>query len=341
MRVFIGEYICGGGVRRKPTESIDPSLRAEGGAMLSALAYDVSRLADLSIAIDPRICPPLPSGTFHEMDIQLPLWGQWIRAAQGCDAAIVIAPESNGVLAKAVSMLRAGGIDVVASSGDFLRAAGDKHQTARIFAAENVPHPVTYVANDPKSRSRLEDFTKFIVKPRDGCGTQQITVWDNLDDALAATTKEQVLQGYVAGEPISIAAIISSGEMVTLPAVSQSISLSNCVYEGGIGPLVDDEQRRAAALAQRALAAMPPAARGFVGFDLILAEDHGNDVVVEVNARLTTSYVGLRHMVSGNIAARLLGLECGPVQCKTPAGAVRWTPSGGVWIDDVAVPHDG
>jgi len=340
MRVFLGEYVCGGGMLRIPTDLIDASLRAEGGAMLSALAFDIAKIAELSVAIDPRICPSLPVGTCHEVDAQLPMWGQWVRAAQGCDAAIIIAPESNGVLAQAVSVLRAGGINVIASSSEFLRIAGDKQQTARIFAEASVPHPVTFVPGDAKSLARLEGFRQFIVKPRDGCGTKQIAVFDDLAKAIAATTESHILQGFVPGKPVSIAAIITADEMVTLPAVSQDISLANCSYSGGQGPLPDDEQRRAASLAQCAIAAMPPYPRGFVGFDLVLGDEIGTDVVIEVNSRLTTSYVGLRHMVSGNLAGRLLGLECGSVQCKTTAGAIRWTPSGEVWIHDVAVVND-
>jgi tyramine---L-glutamate ligase len=326
-------------MRTIATDAIDNSMRAEGGAMLSALAEDVAKIADLSIPIDPRICPSLANGTFHEMDANLPLWGQWVRAAQGCDAAIIIAPETGGVLAKAVSMLRAAGINVIASTGDFLRAASDKQQTARLFLAAGVPHPVTYVAGDLRSKNRLTSFRHFIVKPRDGCGTQQIRLFDDLDEALAATTDDDVLQGFVKGKPISVATMINGHEMVTLPAVSQFIALDNCAYNGGCGPLPDHEQRRAASLAQCAIAAMPPSPRGFVGFDLVLGDEPGSDVVIEVNSRLTTSYVGLRHMVSGNLAARLLGLEVGSVQCKTSADAVRWTPQGAVWVHDVAVTY--
>jgi len=337
MRVFIGEFICGGGMRRRTVDAIDPSMMAEGSAMLAALAKDFAEVADLSIPIDHRFCPSLPQSTLHEMDVQLPLWGQWVRAAQGCDAAILIAPESNGVLAKAVGMLRAGGIDVIASTGDFLRATSDKQITSRVFASGGVPHPFTFNADDPKSNERLKGFRQYIVKPRDGCGTKQISVFENFDDAISASTKDHVLQSYVPGKPISIAAIAHAGELVTLPAVSQDIALANCAYLGGCGPLPDDEQRRAAALAQKALAALPLSARGFIGFDLILGEENSGDVVVEVNARLTTSYVGLRHIVSGNLAARLLGLESGPVQCKTSADSVRWTPSGEVWVHDQVV----
>ncbi|MGV3486394.1 MAG: ATP-grasp domain-containing protein [Planctomycetaceae bacterium] len=307
--------------------------------MLSAICSDIAKFAELSVAVDVRLCPPLPPATYHEMDVSLPLWGQWIRAAQGCDAAIVIAPETNGSLAKAVSMLRAGNVHVIASTSEFLRAASDKLHTARVFADAGVPHPATYLPGDPKSQSRLDGFARFIVKPRDGCGTQEIRVFDDLSTALVAANGDHVLQGFIPGRPVSVAAIVNPDEVVTLPAVSQTIALESCAYRGGNGPLPIEDQRRAASLAQRAMAAMPPTPHGFIGFDLVLGDEPGMDVVIEVNARLTTSYVGLRHMVHGNLAARLLGREWGPVQCKVPAGSVSWTPSGDVWVNDVAVDH--
>ena len=59
---------------------------------------------------------------------------------------------------------------------------------------------------------------------------------------------------------------------------------------------------RARQLARTALAALP-ATRGFVGLDLILGPDPNgcDDVVIEVNPRLTTSYVGLRRQAVENL----------------------------------------
>ena len=65
--------------------------------------------------------------------------------------------------------------------------------------------------------------------------------------------------------------------------------------------------QRATELAERCLDALP-AARGYVGVDLVLgkAADGSEDVVIEVNPRLTTSYVGLRAMTSDNLAHALV-----------------------------------
>jgi predicted ATP-grasp superfamily ATP-dependent carboligase len=60
---------------------------------------------------------------------------------------------------------------------------------------------------------------------------------------------------------------------------------------------------RAAELARRAARALPKTT-GYIGIDLVLGNDPraSGDVVIEVNPRLTTSYVGLRAAALGNIA---------------------------------------
>jgi predicted ATP-grasp superfamily ATP-dependent carboligase len=335
MRIFVGEYVCGGGMARQQVEDVPLSLRHEGAAMLRAIVTDLADLAETVVAVDPRFASLIANATETvDIDDQQPLWGQWVSAAQECDAALIVAPESDGVLAKAVAMLRAGGIDVIAGSGDFLRVASDKLLTAKTLSAAGVVHPPYMALSDQRLRQQLEQYSRFVVKPRDGCGTQQIRTFDSFDDARAELEENLILQAWIPGRPVSIAVVASAAEQTFLPAVSQTIGDLTCQYAGGQGPLDDDAQRRATALASRAIAAMPPTVRGFVGLDLLLGDRPSEDCVIEINPRLTTSYVGLRRMINGNLAARLFDLETGPVSCCTAVDSVRWTPDGQVWIND-------
>jgi predicted ATP-grasp superfamily ATP-dependent carboligase len=72
---------------------------------------------------------------------------------------------------------------------------------------------------------------------------------------------------------------------------------------GGELPLSAGLAERASALAERALAAMPMTV-GYVGVDLVLGRepDGSEDAVIEINPRLTTSYVGLRTAATSNLA---------------------------------------
>ncbi|MGB7345985.1 MAG: ATP-grasp domain-containing protein [Pirellulaceae bacterium] len=335
MRVFVGEYICGGGLLSNGQPSIPTSLRIEGEAMLRAIVSDIASFAEVVVPLDSRLHLDIEATETVAVDAVTAPWGQWAAAAGNCDSALIVAPESDGILAKGVAMLRASGVDVIASSGDFLRVASDKLQTARVLLDAGVSHPLYMALSDRRFERELEDSDRFVVKPRDGCGTQEIKVFDLFNDAMAALTEDQILQAWRPGRAISISLVASGNHQTFLPAVSQDLEVGTCEYAGGCGPLPDDDQRRAAALASRAIAAMPPTARGFVGLDLLLADRPSEDCVIEINPRLTTSYVGLRRMIKGNLAARLFEVETGPVQCCTAVDSVRWTPDGQVWVNDV------
>jgi tyramine---L-glutamate ligase len=86
-------------------------------------------------------------------------------------------------------------------------------------------------------------------------------------------------------------------------------------YLGGELPLAAGFAERAQQLASRALAAMPPAI-GFVGVDLVLGRepDRSEDFVIDVNPRLTTSYVGLRAAARSNLAEAMLAVANGATQ---------------------------
>lgn len=334
MRIFVGEYVCGGGLSDQSLEQIPESLRQEGAAMLRAVVSDLSEIAETVVPLDPRFDLDVEADQRIELNRTDAVLGQWVTAAQGCDSALIVAPESDGVLAQSVAMLRAGGIDVIAGSGDFLRVASDKLLTAKTLAAAGVAQPPYLALSDRRYQDQLENFDQFVVKPRDGCGTQEIMRFTSLDNARAELEENQLLQAWLPGRAISISTIASPTTQVYLPAVSQDLCDSSCRYAGGRGPLDDDDQRRATALASRAITAMPPTVRGFVGLDLLLGDRPSEDCVIEINPRLTTSYVGLRRMINGNLAARFFDLETGPVSCCTPVDAVRWTPDGQVWIND-------
>jgi hypothetical protein len=74
-----------------------------------------------------------------------------------------------------------------------------------------------------------------------------------------------------------------------------------------------------------------PQPRGYIGVDLVLgaAADGSGDRMIEINPRLTTSYVGLRVAAKTNLAAAMLAV----IQGDTPnlsfrAGPVEFAADG-------------
>ena len=339
MRIFVGEYVCGGGLGKQAIEDVPASLRLEGAAMLRAIVEDLSLVSDTVVPLDERLGLQVDAHEVIPTDADEQLWAQWVGAARNCDAALIVAPESGGLLAQGVAMLRAAGVDVIAGSGDFLRVASDKWQTAKTLHEAGIAHPMYMTLGDRRFETDLASQSEFVLKPRDGCSSQDIQTYDSFDAAKQELTDELLLQAKVPGHPISVSLVASGSQQTFLPAVRQSISDDTLSYQGGCGPLDSDSQRRATSLASLAVSAMPPTVRGFVGLDLILGSRPEEDCVIEINPRLSTSYVGLRQMINGNLAARLFDLESGPVTCTASVETVRWTADGQVWINDLASDH--
>ena len=313
-------------------------LRQEGLAMLVAIAEDFAEFAEeVHIATDDRFDFRALEDTDqqriirHSIVAEKPLWPQWVTAAQGCDHTLVIAPETEGVLAQAVAMLRSIGAVSLNGFGDFLRCASDKWETARAFGVYSVPHPPTWTADGVPAVGRSTS-NRWVVKPRDGCGTVSVKSFDSVERAIEyAGNSNRIIQPWIVGRPASIAVIADVNELTILPAVAQDIATEEIFYKGGFGPLPEEDQCRAVALAKAAIHAMPRTVRGFVGLDIILADDPAEDCVLEVNPRVTTSYVGLRRIIEGNLAARIAGLEKSAVRCAVNANSLHWNAAGEVW----------
>jgi predicted ATP-grasp superfamily ATP-dependent carboligase len=87
-------------------------------------------------------------------------------------------------------------------------------------------------------------------------------------------------------------------------------------YHGGTYPLPPSLSKRADRLARRAVGSLNESLNeplGFIGVDMVLGDDPngGEDFVIEINPRLTTSYVGLRVASRTNLAQALLDVAAG------------------------------
>ena len=176
-------------------------------------------------------------------------------------------------------------------------------------------------------------FPKFplVCKPRFGAGSQAtflVRDRDSLADCLLAARLEgwrgeMLVQPFLAGAAASVAFLCGPVRSVALVPAAQHISAGGRFhYQGGELPLPPPLATRAVRVAQSAIDAMPGLA-GYVGVDIVLGKppDGSDDWVIEINPRLTTSYVGLRALAKTNLAAALLQV----VQGKT-IRALEWRP---------------
>jgi predicted ATP-grasp superfamily ATP-dependent carboligase len=338
MRVFTYEYTCGGGLA-EPWR--DGGLRAEGWAMLAAMLEDWARVPGVETVtlLDER-CPARPPGPpprrilpEHEASAVRDL-------ARSADYALVIAPEFDAILATRCRWIEAAGCRLLGPSLAAVTLTADKLALARHLRQARLPTPVcrlwTPGATPPGG------VYPAVWKPRHGAGSQATFLVSGPEELATCATRarsegwegEALVQPFVPGRPVSVAFLTGPGRAIALPPAAQQLSTDGRFhYLGGTVPLPPDLAERATRLGRRAVDAVPGLC-GYVGVDLVLgaAADGSQDWVIEINPRVTTSYVGLRALARTNLAEALLHTATGR-DGAAPAwrsGTVRFRADGAI-----------
>lgn len=232
----------------------------------------------------------------------------WLRleelAAQA-DAVWPVAPESGGILEKAVALAAGSGRPVLASRGDALAVARSKWATSRRLAEAGIPVVPTARLADPPPPSG----NGWVVKPDDGAGAEETRLvalppdpapWDG--EGLGS-----VIQPFLPGTPASFSMLARDGRAWLLSCNLQRMERreGGFSYRGGVVGGAEDRRDAWTPLAE-AVARALPGLWGYVGVDLVDGEE--GPVVLEINPRLTTSYVGLRDSLGINPAGLVLDL---------------------------------
>jgi len=287
-------------------------LLAAGVAMRNAIVDDLLRMAGVAVtcAVGPGpgcAAPRHGSGTRCASASARP--GEAVRDFVGRMAALhdlcwIVAPETGGELARLHAAVGARpwiGCDAAA-----IACAASKRATLAALAAAGVPTPL-----DGAGRHR----GRWVVKPDDGAGCLSTRVVAGRAAAApylhdAATT----VQPWVEGDALSISMIAGAGRAEAVSFNRQRIAIDAdgrlaylgvraAALDAGTDPRVPRLRAIAAATA-RAL----PGLGGFVGIDVVWNEVRG-PVVIEVNPRVTSAYVGLSERLGRNLARDVLRLK--------------------------------
>jgi predicted ATP-grasp superfamily ATP-dependent carboligase len=318
MRVFVYEYFCaaGGGPDRA-------ALQAEGRAMLSAVREDLERVPEVQAVTLPPVAPEAEERAFRAL-------------ARDADWSLVVAPECDGLLAQRCRWAEEEGGRLLGPSSAAVRLTGDKLELARHLLARGVPTP----PSEPWPGASPPFAFPLVCKPRHGAGSQAtFIVRDGRELARCVEPAraegwegEMIVQPFAPGRAVSVAFLTGPAGGVALPAAEQVLSEGRFHYQGGRLPLPDDLKERSQRLAGLAVATVAGLC-GYVGVDLVLGEAaDGGDRVIEINPRLTTSYVGLRALARFNLAEALLAAAAGAAlpPLRWRPGPVHFYPDGRV-----------
>jgi len=348
MRLFVSEYLSSGAVAQN--RGMD-SLLTEGRSMLLGVVDDFSRIPNCHVCTtwDRRL------GTFPLDGIEVFLVDDWIKEnahfealSAECDFTFTIAPECDRILASRRQTVDRAGGRWLGSSLTAIELAADKLRLANFLLQRNLPTIAT-VCFHPQKRKPAFDFP-FVVKPRFGAGSQQTYFIGDAHDfeqirqiyLTCSPAVEAVAQPFVPGEAMSNGFFCTDDAAterrridVLLPAEQLQSDDGTFRYLGGRIDRATPVTHDTGAIEKlvRDVAHQIPGLGGYVGIDYILPPgDQSTPVIVEINPRLTTSYLGYRRLAEENLAARLLPSEhaCGPVKWKN--GQVSFAPDGTVTV---------
>jgi len=326
VKILVFEYITGGGFNKR---ELPDSLAREGGLMLNALLDKLNqanqtrsnsleiivmldwRLNDTAIrtGINPVIIRP-------EHDSAK----EFTRLVKHCDLAWPIAPEFDGILQNLCQTVESLGKMLLTSPATAVAIAGNKLKTYERLNRHHIAAVPTRIFENTYSPG------EWIVKPVDGVGCADSYVLSTRQDfermatqkghdcmdaggrAMQGAIAEYVIQPHLQGAKTSLSCLFKQGRgwlvcanLQRFEFINQQYHLTNIVVNhhpdfGLYQPLVDK------------IAQALPELWGYAGIDLI-----ENDLlwVLEINPRLTTSFVGIYDALGINIAEAVLQLVHG------------------------------
>jgi predicted ATP-grasp superfamily ATP-dependent carboligase len=335
MRILVHEFVSGGGLAGRP---VPPSLGREGAAMRDALVADLAAIRQHRIVttVDSRFPLKAPPGV--EVVTLPPLGEALLDGLLGsADAVWLVAPETDGCLERLATRAEKRGKALLGSGAAAIGRASDKADLPRRLGRYGVPHPPTRVLHPEADWgiAAREVGYPVVVKPARGAGCHGVCLARNAGELRRAVdmarrangTGRLLLQSYVRGVAASVSLLADGRRAVALTVNAQRVRASRpFAYRGGTTPLDHPLAGRAMEAAARACQALP-GLRGYVGVDVVLTESEA--VVIEVNPRLTTAYLGVRLALEGNVAALALAACTGALEAPPPARRrVRYTAGG-------------
>lgn len=317
MNVLIFEYVSGGGYANQKLSS---SILSEAYGMLRSLVSDFknaghiittlmdSRLVEFNAPMEACKIIPVYAQNQIEKKIQ--------ELSSLVDYFYVIAPESGQILQKILQTVKdLGGISLN-SEIDAVNQVSNKITAFKKFKQSGLKVPETVLLDIKEKKERIRYQIKeleypVIIKPLQGTscsGLSKVKDENEISKAIKKVTQETTSRQFVAQKLVkgqaASACVISTGDKATALSLNkQFVNLASptgdSTYIGGVVPFKHSLEIEALRAAEKAVEAVN-GLKGYVGVDLTLTDKE--PIVIEINPRLTVSYIGLNRVTNFNTA---------------------------------------
>ena len=338
MKILVFEYITGGGFNK---QELPDSLATEGRLMLQALLDNLRSCAAnrneiaVTVMLDSRVNGSINTTGF-DTEIIKPEQNsheEFTRLVQLCDAIWPIAPEFDGILQTLCQMVESLGKKLLTSPADAVEVTGNKFKTWQHLKQHHIATVPTqmftgemwddqYLAQELTGLSHACKAGKWLAKPVDGAGCADSYILADRNDfeQMHSRKGQYIIQPHVQGKKTSLSCLFKEGVGWLLCVNLQQFDIINQQYQLSKIIVNHDSNLSVYQVLVENIARALPELWGYVGIDLI--ETQEQVLVLEINPRLTTSFVGIDGALGINVAENVLQLLRGKptlkVVCNQP-----------------------
>ncbi len=320
MKLFVYEHITSGALA---DQNLTVSLANEGNKMLLSALQDCheTECCTLTTIRDDRLSPldlfeQNPQYHHHQVTTLTDYHHAWIQCLAECEAILIIAPETDNILATLQQSALDAGKILFGSHPSAIWPTTNKLECYQHLLESNISTIPTYLASEWLKEEHYNQ-SGYILKPIDGAGCIETYLFKtaaelkvHLATRDSSELNRQVIQPFYQGTDLSFCLLASHNAIEILSINLQHITqkygqfnLSACTVNINNKALPTLSQ--ADQIAQQIKTAFP-GLFGFIGLDLI---HNDNDLyIVDINPRLTTSYIGLKAALNLNPMARLFDI---------------------------------
>jgi hypothetical protein len=304
---------------------ISNSVLSEGFGMLRTVASDFKAAGyEITVLLDDRISklnPPINADCtvpiFYPQEVKNFL----SNIAKINDAVLIVAPETAQTLQSIVELVEKTGKVSINCESNTISKVANKIVLYQVLKTNHlaIPKTLSLRVNDDLAKVKRAIKNKLsypvVFKPVDGvsCGGLSFVKGESqvekaVEKIKAASAEENfVVQEFIEGESASVSLLCAKGKVFAISLNQQTTRVgapeeASC-YEGGSVPFDHPLRQEAFTMAEKVVGCFE-GLRGYVGVDLVLSKD--KVFVVDVNPRLTTSYVGLSRVASFNVAETIV-----------------------------------
>lgn len=282
--------------------------------MLESVALDFLDIRHIELVVphDQRLTPPDLPCRFLPIRSAGHERAQLAKIAAEADWTLLIAPEFDRHLQSRSEWILELSGRLLSPDPDFIALTADKYQLNCRLHALGAPVPNGCLLQ-PRERPPSHWSYPLIRKPRYGAGSGDIATIACESELHQDVGGEVYVEQFCPGWAASVAALCGPRRQRLLPACQQRLSDDGRFkYLGGCLPMpahLDERARRVARSVLRHL----PQTTGYIGCDIVLGNDPSgaDDRLIEVNPRITTSYVGLRQISEVNLAEAMIAVAKG------------------------------